>query len=148
MSALIKNILIVAVVAGVGFVGYNYLSRDPAGDTLVTVSGDGTSQMGAQVLSALNQLQQLKLDESVFSDKTFKSLKDFSRPLPTESVGRLNPFAPIGVEVSKSVTETVSTTTPPVRQTKATAPKAAPKAVPDPVSEPDPTLVPDPTQGF
>lgn len=101
-SPIFKNIAIVLVIGVIGFFGYNYLigSSSSAGD-LTQVSQTSTSKMGAQVLSALNQLSQLKLDESVFSDATFKSLRDFSQPLPTDQVpGRTNPFAPIGASVS------------------------------------------------
>lgn len=132
MSPLIKTVLIVAIIAGVGFVGYNYLSQDSSsGDLIVQVQDSDTSQVGAQVLSALNQLQQLRLDESVFTDKTFKSLKDFSRPLPTESVGRSNPFAPIGVEAPSSsvVVPPVSSTTTAATSTQAKTPsQTQPKA--------------------
>lgn len=140
MSSLIKTVIIVAVIAGLGFVGYNYLSKSPGGDGLVVVKNDGTSQIGAQVLTALNQLQLLKLDEKVFSDATFKSLKDFSRPIASEPVGRINPFSPIGIEKSATnVTMTATTTAPKTRAipAKTTTPKAAVKPELAPVAEPD-----------
>ena len=112
MSSSIKLILAIVIIAGLGFVGFQYVSNGtPASDGLTTVGVSDTSKMGAQVLSALNQLQQLKLDGSIFDDKTFKSLKDFSRPLPTEEVGRTNPFAPIGVDSPAVKTTSNSTST-------------------------------------
>jgi hypothetical protein len=104
MSPLVKNIIIVLVVAGVGYFGYNYLTRtDTASDVLIQQNSADTSKMGAEVLAALNQLKTLKLDGSVFQDKTFLSLRDFSKPLTSEPVGRVNPFSPIGVENAGSV---------------------------------------------
>ena len=99
MSPIVKNTIIVLVVAGVGYFGYNYLTRtDTPSDVLIQQNSADTSKMGAEVLSALNQLKTLKLDASVFQDKTFLSLQDFSKPLNSEPVGRVNPFSPIGVE--------------------------------------------------
>ncbi len=103
----------VLVLAGVGFFGYNYLTRTIVpSDVLLQQTTGNTSKMGAEVLSALNQLRVLQLDGSVFSDKTFLSLQDFSKPLNSEPVGRINPFSPIGVEsFIPGKTATVSTST-------------------------------------
>jgi hypothetical protein len=126
MSSIVKIIITVLVLAGVGFFGYNYLTRTsvPSGVLLQQESAD-TSKMGAEVLTALNQLRTLKLDSSIFSDKTYLSLEDFSKPLNPEPVGRINPFSPIGVEnyipgktvpapkTASTSTSTVQTQTPP-----------------------------------
>lgn len=111
MSPIIKNIIVVLVIAGVGFFGYNYLTRtDTAGDALIKQESVNTGKMGAEVLTALNQLKTLKLDSSIFKDDVFVSLQDFSKPLNPEPVGRVNPFSPIGVESgSVKITPNAST---------------------------------------
>jgi hypothetical protein len=110
MSPIIKNIVIVLVIAGVGFFGYSYLTRKSVtGDPLIQQDSINTSQMGAEILSALNQLKTLKLDSSIFQDKVFMSLRDFSKPLNAEPVGRVNPFSPIGVESAGAVKLTPTT---------------------------------------
>jgi hypothetical protein len=99
-----KTISIVLVLAGVGFFGYNYLTRTSVpSDVLIQQDSVDTSKMGAEVLIALNQLKTLKLDSSIFKDRTFVSLYDFSKPLNPEPVGRINPFSPIGVEILGTV---------------------------------------------
>ena len=104
MSSIVKTIIVVLVLAGVGFFGYNYLTRtDIPSDVLIQQDTVDTSKMGAEVLTALNQLKTLKLDSSIFQDKTFISLQDFSKPLNSEPVGRINPFSPIGVEIAGTV---------------------------------------------
>ena len=91
--------------------GYNYLIRvDTTGGVLINQDSADTSKMGAEVLTALNQLKTLKLDDSIFKDKTFVSLEDFSKPLSPEPVGRINPFSPIGVE--NTITIKATSTTP------------------------------------
>lgn len=108
-SSIIKIATVVIVIAVIGFFGYNYLngSSSSSGDISIVPNSD-TSAVGAQVLSALNQLNRLNLDAGIFSNPTFKSLKDFSRPLPTEPVGRINPFSPIGIDAS--ISNSTSTT--------------------------------------
>jgi len=104
MSSIVKTTIIVLIIAGVGYFGYSYLTRSgvPSGDLLQQTSSN-TSQMGAEVLAALNQLKILKLDSSIFQDKVYLSLQDFSKPLNPEPVGRINPFNPIGVETGGSI---------------------------------------------
>jgi len=105
MSSIIKIVIIVFILAGVGFFGYNYLTRTSKNSTdiLLTQTSANTSRMGGEVLVALNQLRTLKLDGSVFQDKVFLSLQDFSKPLIPEPVGRINPFSPIGVENASAI---------------------------------------------
>jgi hypothetical protein len=124
MTSTIKTIILVLVIAGIGYFGYNYLTRtNVAGDSAIQQESANTSKMGAEVLTALNQLKVLKLDGAVFKDKTFLSLKDFSKPLNPESIGRVNPFSPIGVENTASVklTPAVGSTTPAIPGSSATS---------------------------
>lgn len=99
MSSTIKTVIIVLVLSGIGYFGYSYLNKaGSSSDVLLTQTSANTSKMGAEVLSALNQLKTLKLDGSIFQDKIFLSLEDTSISLTPEPVGRINPFSPIGVE--------------------------------------------------
>ena|SRR3989344_5185882 len=67
------------------------------GTLRVTEISEGTG-VGDQLVAMLIKLQSLKLDTKVFKDPAFRSLNDFGREIPPEPVGRINPFAPIGVE--------------------------------------------------
>ncbi|MDP3958456.1 MAG: hypothetical protein Q8Q36_03280 [bacterium] len=54
---------------------------------------------GRELLTVLLSLNNIRLDEEVFSSPLFENLQDFSVILPDSGVtGRGNPFAPIGVE--------------------------------------------------
>lgn len=112
MSSNLKIIIIVLVVAGIAFFGYNYFGKTSTStDVLVRESALDSSKIGAEVLVALNQLKTLKLDADVFKDKTFMSLVDYSKPLNAEPVGRVNPFSPIGIENGSVKLAPASTTT-------------------------------------
>ena len=110
-SSLIKTIIVVITIGAIGFLGFSYMSRDVQNSNDITVTQSGeTASIGSEVLSALNQLRQLNLDSSIFSDQTFQSLKDFSRAIPQQSIGRHNPFAPAGSDPVGTV-NTVSIST-------------------------------------
>jgi hypothetical protein len=67
--------------------------------------GPASGVIGSQVLNLLNQISSLKIDSTVFQSAVYKSLQDYSVAIPTENVGRPNPFAPIpGFVPAPSVT--------------------------------------------
>jgi regulatory protein YycI of two-component signal transduction system YycFG len=47
-------------------------------------------------LQKINSLQN-RISSDIFNNPIFKSLQDFSKPLPVEERGRSNPFAPLGL---------------------------------------------------
>jgi hypothetical protein len=52
------------------------------------------------LVALLFQLKGIRLDNTLFGDPLFQSLKDFGRDLVSEPIGRVNPFAPLeGVPV-------------------------------------------------
>lgn len=64
-----------------------------AGSQLVSIKGNSDiSKVGRETLEILITLKSLKLDNSLFREPIFKSLKDFSIELGEKNVGRENPF--------------------------------------------------------
>lgn len=66
-------------------------------DTITQMSalGDEDSQvMGAKILSLLSQINSLKIDRTLFNDPLYKILQDHTVIIPTENIGRTNPFEP------------------------------------------------------
>lgn len=111
MKAIIRNIIILAVVIALGFAGYKmfFVQKTPVGNGgLATTSGVGATgttsvatpasgSVGQDFLSLLLSVQSIKLDDSIFKSKAFESLQDFNRPIPPDTnPGRPNPFAPLG----------------------------------------------------
>ncbi len=107
-----RNLLVAAAIllACIG-AAYFYLTRDTVSDTdlLVGIPITGPESIDGDLLSTLRELKRLSLDEKIFSDPSFKSLIDHSRPLPPQTSGRLNPFAPL------ESTQTVFSTSTPTR---------------------------------
>ncbi len=121
MKAIIRNIIILAVVVGLGIVGYSvFFKKDaPSLGGLVTTSGQGVGQTaraidapGKDFINILLNIRTLKLDDAIFSNTAFTSLQDFSRPIPPDTdPGRPNPFAPLGADSAGTSTQ-VSTSNP------------------------------------
>ncbi|KKW35644.1 hypothetical protein A2852_02005 [Candidatus Adlerbacteria bacterium RIFCSPHIGHO2_01_FULL_54_23] len=95
LSAL-KNSKIIqwGVIAAVIALGYFWYASSDAGPLLSIPQAP--SPASQEILLTLGNLRQIVLDPSLFEDPIFTSLVDSSTSIPQESVGRRNPFAPIG----------------------------------------------------
>jgi hypothetical protein len=72
----------------------NRVSADNSGLVVNNVSSD--SDVAAQkFVDQINILRMIHIDKAIFASPLFRSLVDFSRPLPVEDSGRPNPFAPL-----------------------------------------------------
>lgn len=98
MSQKTKQIIIAVVVIGISFFGFKmfFTSDIPSGASL-SVEGSSTYFAdGQEILLLLEQLSNINLDNSIFSNQVFLSLVSFERPLDAQIEGRPNPFLPIG----------------------------------------------------
>ena len=101
-----KTTAIVVIVIIVGAVVYFYYqgSSPSSSGSLLQSSGTAAASVGSSELTLLGRIQSLKIDPSLFSDQAYRSLQDYSVVIPTENVGRPDPFAPIpGVATPGSV---------------------------------------------
>ena len=83
-------IVIVIILAAVYF--YEKGTSAPSSTGLVASQSDQT--IGAAELSLLGQVESLKVDPSLFQDPVYTGLQDYTRDVPSEPVGRPNPFVP------------------------------------------------------
>lgn len=114
MSPKIKNIIIVIVIIVIAFFGYQmyFVSSTPAAITLVAEQAAANQFVDGQaILTLLNNLNRVTLDESIFSNKIFISLTDFGKPIQEQAIGRQNPFLPIGVDNAGVIIVPKSTST-------------------------------------
>ena|SRR5258708_6305657 len=124
----IKNnlvaILILAACAA-GLVMYqNYFAPPPSSGVLASQTAT-SSPLGGDLLSAILELKTVNLDPGIFSDPVFVSLVDYGTVIPTQPIGRPNPFAPLsgagisGTSItSTSITSAVASGTAPVKPGK------------------------------
>jgi hypothetical protein len=112
-----KQIIIAIVIIVIAFIGFKMFF--PKGDSAdISLTPDINNQVyikdGPATLALLNRLNNVELDDSIFSNKIFVSLKSFERELEVQTPGRNNPFLPIGMNGSGTIIPR-STSTSPVR---------------------------------
>ncbi len=109
MSPTLKNALLFIGIGCILILIYLYVFDKKEEPPLVSSTLDSSggsiaqgtinSSMG-EFLPLLLSVRNLQLDDSIFTDPSFLGLKDSSIELvPDGNEGRLNPFAPIGVDI-------------------------------------------------
>lgn len=98
MSASLKYILIALGLATLVFAGY-YFFIGSGGATLSFSNNDAVmSNMLANsqlFIDRRQQLEQVSLDTSLFTDPRFTSLQSYAAQLEEQPIGRTDPFAPL-----------------------------------------------------
>lgn len=94
MKQAIFDILIVLSLPFLIVLGYFALKDGNIQDTWLSITGntENVQDVGARTTQALNELERIKLDSTIFTWKEFKEMK-FNQAVPKiEPVGRKNPF--------------------------------------------------------
>lgn len=89
-------ITIIVIIAAV--IAYFYVEGGkplPGTSSLSVVDNPEVNQESTKVFNLLNQIKGLRIDPTLFQDPGYKTLRDYSVPIPQDDVGRSNPFAPI-----------------------------------------------------
>ncbi len=96
MSSLLKNLLTALCIAILLSVVYYFTigGSDSEFDEVVQ-SDTEVARETAKILSDTQKIDTYDLDVSIFTDKRFLSLKDFTVKFDDVSTGRPNPFAPV-----------------------------------------------------
>lgn len=96
MSNLLKNLIIalgITVILGVVYVVF--IKNDEEAiidDGAMLVSTGEAGQVIEKILDDTQKIDRYALDESIFTDLNFVSLKDFRVEVPDVKTGRINPF--------------------------------------------------------
>lgn len=94
MKSLVKNLLFLFSLGLIIWFGYIVFYQEEApGLTEDSQSEARIKQEG--FLAKLKELDRLHIDTTIFGDKDFRSLVDFTVPVIDEEAGRPNPFAPV-----------------------------------------------------
>lgn len=94
MGSLLKNILILGGLAVIAAVGYYLfvIERDATVEGNNEIVTDQAEQQNRAFLRRLEDLRQIELSTTIFSDPRFNSFVDFTEPVEPTSYGRENPF--------------------------------------------------------
>ncbi len=75
--------------------GYWFFFSGNSGNQVPLMINATQSAAETRFQALVGQLSLITFDTSIFSDSRFKSLVDISTPVQPESLGRLDPFAPL-----------------------------------------------------
>jgi hypothetical protein len=111
--------LFVFAALGMFFSGDKSFAQDS--QISVETASNAAAGTGEEILALLAEFSVIKLDDAIFTDPIFLSLKDYHVDLVQEPKQRDNPFAPIGQDIiieetagtSVSVPVSAKTTRPP-----------------------------------
>lgn len=107
-----KKIILIILGLVILFFVYSYFSGNNSADEELLTSSiqvDPAQVVGTEIISALNQIESLKLSRDIFEDPVYRSLVDRSEPIPQEPIGKSNPFSPIGSSVIRNVPTSTTT---------------------------------------
>lgn len=107
MKNSLKKILIFILLVLLIVVIYSLVAPKPKiNGSLSTTSNNYDDQLSADtqaILTLLQSVSNIRLDTSIFSRPSYLSLEDQSKQIPVDqNPGRINPFAPIGIDSSFS----------------------------------------------
>lgn len=117
MSKITKIIATIVFLGGGGYLVYFYFgAQQPNVTARDNTPSTSTEEINQKFVQSLAGISTIVLDKSIFSNPAFISLVDYSNPLiPEPTIGRTDPFLPIGVDDT-----TVSVDTPAVDTTNNT----------------------------
>ena len=93
-----KSILSLVLIIVIAIVAYLYFSggtNTECTSSLLTQNKTLQSQDAEYIYSLSQQMGQVQLDDSIFSNSIFQSLRDNTATFPALPAGRDNPFAPL-----------------------------------------------------
>ena len=98
-----KTIITIVIIGLLILLAFWYLGgsgANTAGNSSLTATSNGVDTSNStdaqQIYSLLQQMSQVKLDDSLFTNPSFQNLRDNTVIFSAGTPGRANPFAPIG----------------------------------------------------
>lgn len=101
MNIIIKNLkkygAVILAIAVIGLGYYFFVARD--GSEAISLEGgvDPVRSIEvARIVTLLEDLKGINIDDSIFSNPILNKLEDFKLEIPKEAQSRSNPFSPVG----------------------------------------------------
>lgn len=89
------NTIILAIAAlAVAAAAYWYFFTGTGNEPPLSVTAEN-SEVQARFEALVSQLQPITFNTGIFSDSRFAALVDLATPVAPETIGRLDPFAPV-----------------------------------------------------
>ena len=91
-----NNKMLIGGVLALGVLAWAYFAVFTGESGELLSETKGVSPVSQELLVTLSNLRTIRLDEAIFKDPVFVSLSDFGVTIPLQTIGRRNPFAPVG----------------------------------------------------
>lgn len=94
-----KSMIMVLLLLAAMFFGYMTLFSENPDEAMTEEGTEGeiaTQNAGDELVKLLDQLRAIRMDGKIFASPSFRMLRDETRQVVDEPVGRNNPFAAIG----------------------------------------------------
>lgn len=91
--AILKNKILLGLLVATSVGALLYWWSSTSSSPVLTQ--EDSSPLSTDFLATLGNLTTIELNESIFTDETFRTLTDFGVTIPPQATGRRNPFAPI-----------------------------------------------------
>lgn len=95
MKQALIDILIVLALPALVLIIYLAVNSGTAQNVLYSITGNtqsATGDLGARTTQALNELERIKLDSSIFTWKEFNDMKFTQTQIKIDPIGKKNPF--------------------------------------------------------
>lgn len=86
--------IIIIILLFLGFVVYNFVFKEEEPTSGLSEEEMSDRSSSQEFLPLLQLIKSVDFDDRFFTDKTFRSMVDFSQPVKEEKRGRDNPFSP------------------------------------------------------
>ena|SRR3989344_6029087 len=86
-------LIIATLIVAVG--AYWYFFTGTGNEPPLTTTGAADNQAQSRFQTLLSELQPVSFNTNIFSEPRFMALVDLATPVAPETVGRLDPFAPV-----------------------------------------------------
>ena len=100
LSKNLKNIIGILAVLILGFLVYAYFFRNSSNGNSnsaeIPIADLPEDFLGKEIFETYNTLHSINFDSKIFESPVLAHLEDLTSALPPLSVGRDNPFAPLG----------------------------------------------------
>ncbi len=119
-NTLMYVIITVVIIAGLLYFAFKGGEPNPEEVGSLDVTTNDSQTVGSDVVFLLGQINALSIDKAFFQSAVYKSLIDYTQPVPVQPVGRTRPFEPFDPSLYKAATPTENSASAPTTAKPAT----------------------------
>ena len=96
---------LLTLIVMVAFIFGAYFLLTPNQGSVISEVAQANRAETQRTVNMLNDLQDIKIDTTIFEDPTFTSLRDEESNLPEYEIGKVNPFEPLPTSTRRTLSD-------------------------------------------